>query len=80
MIPALIGSQASVTTSQNKSLIGITGTVMDETKNMVTLLTDRGSRMVPKSSNIWEVRHGDETIRLDGVSISKRFHERVSTV
>ena len=80
MIPALIGSRASVITSQNRYLIGINGTVLDETKNMVTLLTDRGSRMVPKSSNIWEVRHGDETIRLDGATISKRFHERVNTV
>ncbi len=80
MIPALIGSRASVIASQSRSLIGINGTVLDETKNMVTLLTDVGSRMVPKSPNIWEIRYGDETIRLDGASISKRFHERVDTV
>ena len=80
MIPALIGSRARVITSQNTSLIGLNGTVLDETKNMVTLLTDRGPKMVPKSPNIWEIRHRSETVRLDGASISKKFHERVNTV
>ena len=33
----LIGKKAAVTASQNQSLIGIQGTITDETKNTITI-------------------------------------------
>lgn len=45
----MIGKKAEVKKSGNKSLIGIAGTIVDETKNMITLKTDKGEKKLIKN-------------------------------
>ena len=80
MTATLIGSHAKVADSPNRVLIGLNGTVLDETRNMVAILTERGPRMVPKMHNVWEIRTGSGTTRLDGSQITGRFHERMDEI
>lgn len=80
MTATLIGSHAKVVDSPNRFLIGLNGTVLDETKNMVALLTEKGPRMVPKMHNVWEIRTGSGAARLDGSRIAGRFHERMDAI
>ena len=80
MTTTLIGSHAKVVDSPNRFLIGLNGTVLDETKNMVTILTERGPRLAPKMHNVWEIRTGSGAARLDGSQIAGRFYERMGKI
>lgn len=80
MTATLIGSHARVVDSTNRFLIGLNGAVLDETKNMVSILTEKGPRMVPKIHNVWEIRTGSGAARLDGSQIAGRFHERADSI
>ena len=46
----LLGLMAEVAGSTNKSLVGIRGTVIGETRGMLELETDKGARKIPKAS------------------------------
>lgn len=48
IIGMLIGKKIKVKNAFNKSLIGISGIVVDETKNMLTLQTKKGKKKLIK--------------------------------
>lgn len=58
----LIGLSVEVTSAPDPGLIGLRGTVKDETRNMFTVETVRGEKRVPKkgASFRFEVRGGVE--------------------
>lgn len=66
----LIGKRIKVIKSVNKAYIGITGTVIDETKNMLTL--DDGRKLIKENITI-EI---DGTV-LDGKYIVGRPENRI---
>jgi len=45
---ALIGEKVSVIGAANKSLVGITGKVTDETKNTLVISTEKGNKTIIK--------------------------------
>ena len=48
-----IGSNIEIKESKNKSLIGLKGKVIDETKNMFTIETQKGIKKIMKSQTKW---------------------------
>ncbi|MBN2420887.1 ribonuclease P protein subunit [Candidatus Woesearchaeota archaeon] len=69
----LIGKKITITESNNKSLEGIRGVVVDETKNTISIECDGKTRKVVKEQCIFDVE--GETI--DGAEIAKSPEERV---
>jgi len=57
----LVGRQATVVKATNKDLVGLTGTVIDETKETLRIRTDRGEKTLIKEQ---------VTLEVDGVHIS----------
>ena len=74
----LVNLHARVSSSACHSLIGLNGTVLDETKSMLLLGTTRGTRWVPKSHSTFEFSPVENsTLKLDGKRILGRPHSRL---
>lgn len=73
----LIGLQTRIEESSNKQIVGFTGKIVDETKFMFTLSTEKGLKRFPKDSAHWKfVFNGDEAT-IDGTKLTKRSYERM---
>ncbi|MEW6043713.1 MAG: ribonuclease P protein subunit [Thermoproteota archaeon] len=73
----LIGLQTQVVNSTNKSIVGITGKIVDETKFMFTLQTTRGLKMIPKQHNTWKFTLNEQELLIDGNIMAKRPEDRL---
>lgn len=73
MIGSMIGREVAVTASGNPTLVGRSGTVIDESKNTLTLKTSNGVHMIIKQSVV--VQCADTT--LDGRTIVGTAAERL---
>jgi ribonuclease P protein subunit POP4 len=69
----LIGLEAEVTASLNRSLEGAKGKVMMETKNTITV----GTRTVPKEGTSFIFTLGGRRVRVDGSRLVARPEERI---
>jgi len=69
----LIGKKIKIIESKNKSLIGIEGYVVDETKNMLFIESDGKIRKIVKDQCIFEI----DGKRIEGKDIAKRPEERI---
>lgn len=74
----MIGMNVKIIRSTNPQIVGLNGTVVDETKSMFTLKTVKGFKMVAKKDSVWEflLNNGDKSI-IEGKKIAKRPHERM---
>jgi len=74
----LIGLSVKVVESTNKFQVGIKGTVVDETKNTITIETDKGLKKVQKKGSkfIFEIPDGKK-VKVNGDKIAVRPEERV---
>lgn len=70
----LIGAHAQVLDSTNKSTIGLNGTVSLDTKNMLVINTQKGTRMIPKLHCTWSING----VATAGNAIQGRFYERLA--
>ncbi|RNJ77758.1 MAG: ribonuclease P protein subunit [Nitrosopumilus sp. B06] len=73
----LVGLEAQIVSSTNPSLVGLNGTITDETKSMLTLHTSRGSKSAPKRGNRWSFATERGSALIDGSLISKRPFDRI---
>jgi ribonuclease P protein subunit POP4 len=73
----LVGLDAQILESTNKTFIGLFGKVIDETKSMLVIDTKRGTKMVSKQHNKWKFTLGDQDFTIDGNMISKRPEDRI---
>ena len=71
----LIGQNVTITNSENKEIVGISGKVIMETKNMIVLDTKNGKKNIPK--DICQLSNKDGIIQTDSTKLSKRPHERL---
>ena len=74
-----IGLEAKVVKSPHKDYIGASGTVIDETKNTLTLLKKTGEKlMIPKKAAVFHFTLPDGTIvEINGKVIVGRPEERL---
>ena len=72
-----IGLNTQIINSSNPQVIGLNGTIINETKSMFTINTKKGMKNIPKFTNEWKfIIQGKETI-VNGSKIAKRAFERI---
>ena len=73
----LIGLRTEIVESSNPQIIGLNGTIIDETKSMITINTVNGTKMISKSNNSWKFLIDNKDIVLNGSKIAKRSFDRI---
>ena len=73
----LIGLRTEIVESTNSQIIGLNGTITDETKSMITINTTNGTKMIAKSNNNWKFSIDNKDIVLNGSKIAKRSFDRI---
>ncbi len=73
----LIGLQTHLVASDNRQIIGLNGTIIDETKFMFVLNTKNGIKRVAKNANRWKFEFDGKEIELDGTKLTRRPYERM---
>jgi ribonuclease P protein subunit POP4 len=73
----LIGINTRITNSKNKNHVGIAGTIIDETKNTITIKTNKGNKMLMKDSLVLELQRGREKFLVDGKLLLSRPEDRI---
>jgi len=79
---SFIGLKVEIRSSSQRELIGILGTVVDETKNLIVIEKNSGGEIkVPKVSSLFRFGlENDEFVDVDGRMIVFRPHERPKKV
>jgi len=61
-----IGLTIKVVESNNQTLVGIIGKVVDETQNLFIIETEKGEKEILKKDCLFEVQVGKEWVQIDG--------------
>lgn len=76
-ITEIIGLTGTIVESSNKNLLGITGKIIDETKNILLMNTKSGEKLIPKYSSKFKVYKNNIVFFVNGSQLLKRSHERL---
>ena len=69
-----IGIQTQIVSSTNKSVMGLSGKIIEETKSTFTIQTNSGTKTIPKQHTSWKFAN-DQVI--NGDLIAKRPEDRI---
>ena len=73
-----IGLQTQIINSSNpQEVIGLNGTVINETKSMFTINTQKGVKNIPKLTSDWKFSIQGKEMVVQGSKIVKRPFERI---
>ena len=72
-----IGLDTEIIKSNNSQVVGLNGRIINETKSMFTINTQKGMKMIPKSSNDWGFTIKGKNMTVKGSTITKRPFERI---
>ena len=72
-----IGLDTEITKSTNPEVIGLNGRIINETKSMFTINTNRGIKSIAKSTNDWKFSIQSKEIIINGSKIAKRPFDRI---
>ena len=72
-----IGLETQIVKSSNSEVIGLNGTIINETKSMFTINTQKGIKKIPKLTNEWKFSIQGEESTVNGSKIAKRPFERI---
>lgn len=72
-----IGLNAKIMDSHDKTIIGIEGRIIDETKNTIKIKTMKNEKTIPKEGTILSVRIGDEDVGIDVSDLRFRPEDRI---
>jgi len=75
----LIGLKTIISDSTNKQIIGLNGTVVDETKSMFIINTKNGFKMIQKKHNTWKFLVNNKETTRSGALFEKRSFDRLET-
>ncbi len=73
----LIGLDVEVINCSDPEQIGVSGRVIDETKNTLLISTRRGVRRAVKKCSTFRFKKGSKSFIVDGEEINFRPHERL---
>ena len=72
-----IGLDTEIIQSTNPQVVGLNGRIINETKSMFTINTERGSKSIAKSTNSWKFSIEGKDIVVEGIRIAKRPFDRI---
>lgn len=72
-----IGLNTKIVESSNPQIIGLNGKVINETKSMLTLNTEKGIKSIAKANNSWEFSIVGSSAIVNGSNILKRPFDRI---
>ncbi|HII85099.1 TPA: ribonuclease P protein component 1 [Candidatus Bathyarchaeota archaeon] len=73
-----IGSEAEVSESPHEGYIGLSGRIIDETKNTLTILQGDKAKHVVKENAVFRFKYSDGTIvQIDGKLLTGRPEDRL---
>ena len=72
-----IGLDTEIIQSTNPQVVGLNGRIINETKSMFTINTERGSKSIVKSTNSWKFSIEGKDIVIEGNRIAKRAFDRI---
>ena len=72
-----IGLDTEIIQSTNPQVVGLNGRIINETKSMFTINTEKGSKSIAKSTNNWKFSIKGQDIVVDGSKIAKRPFDRI---
>jgi ribonuclease P protein subunit POP4 len=75
-----IGEQVRIESEKNKTLDGMSGKIIDETKNTFKLMTEDGTKMVLKDQVSLIVEREGKRLRIEGKRLCFRPEERVKKI
>lgn len=74
----LIGLPVKIVNSQNRTHIGMSGRVIDETRNMLTIETAAGKEVaVAKETGVFSFEIGSVWVKVDGRLLAGRPEDRI---
>lgn len=74
----LIGTQAKVSSSKHSGYLGLSGKIIDETRNTLTILNEEKRKTVPKNFAVFHFKFPDGTIvEIDGKILVGRPEDRL---
>lgn len=87
LFSTFIGLQAEIVNSSQRALIGVRGTIVDETKNLIVIEKAGAAGAsakevrIPKNSSTFRIEtESGEKVDVDGRDIAFRPHERAKKV
>ncbi len=72
-----VGLKTMVSNSTNSEIIGLNGTIVDETKSMFTIKTGNRFKNIPKKYNTWKFFVDNQEMTLSGKMLEKRSFDRL---
>ena len=72
-----IGLHTEITQSTNPQVIGLNGRIINETKSMFTINTEKGTKSIAKNINSWKFSIENRDVIVDGSKIAKRPFDRI---
>jgi ribonuclease P protein subunit POP4 len=73
----IIGLEATVEESPNKSMVGLKGEVVDETRNTITVETKTGEKIIQKKNTVFMFKLPDGSkVKVDGTLLVAKPEER----
>ena len=72
-----IGLDTQIIESSNQQVMGLNGTIINETKSMFTINTKRGNKNIAKSTSNWKFSISGQNTIVNGSKIAKRPFERI---
>ena len=72
-----IGLKTQIVKSSNSEVVGLNGTIINETKSMFTINTEKGLKNIPKSTSDWKFLVANKEMVVKGSKIAKRPFERI---
>ncbi|MHB8396131.1 MAG: ribonuclease P protein subunit [Thermoplasmataceae archaeon] len=73
----LVGKEAIITESPNSRLIGLHGTIIDETRNTISIKDGRRTRVVPKQLCELNIGSDKNPVNIHGRAICFRQEDRI---
>ncbi|MDD2473661.1 MULTISPECIES: ribonuclease P protein component 1 [unclassified Methanoculleus] len=75
----LIGLDVLVTRASNPGHAGVSGRIIDETRNTLVIMTRRGEKRIPKRFSVFRLRLPDgTTVDVDGSSLETQPERRIT--
>jgi ribonuclease P protein subunit POP4 len=74
----LIGLECRVLRASNPALLGLKGRIVDETRNMITVIGRGGEKRIPKRETTLQlILPEGETVEVEGKRLVKRPEDRI---